>query len=92
LLARGAWIRYAAPWTQAVEKTILLINPYGTRASFGTLDAMHVALAQISGCTWFASFDTRSNARVLAAVACLKVCPALKPEEKAILSKLRKGG
>lgn len=43
---------------------------------------MHVALAQLSGCTWFLSFDTSSNARILAASARLKVYPPLRPSEK----------
>ena len=49
------------------------------------LDTMHVALAQSSGCTWFLSFDTNSNARVLAASARLKVFPDLHPAERARL-------
>lgn len=49
----------------------------------GTLDTMHVALSQLSGCTWFLSFDTNANARVLAASARLKLFPNLLPAEKA---------
>lgn len=63
--------------------TLELIERFGARLNAGTLDTLHVALAQLSGCTWFLSFDTNSNARVLAASARPKVFPSLLPAEKA---------
>jgi len=84
-LNRGAWLRYPVAWDPAANRTIALIERFGARLNAGTLDTMHVALAQLSGCTWFLSFDTNSNARVLAASARLKVFPSLLPAEKANL-------
>lgn len=84
-LDSGAWIRYAVAWDPAAKRTVELIERFGARLNAGTLDTMHVALAQLSGCTWFLSFETNSNARVLAASARLKVFPSLLPAEKAKL-------
>jgi predicted nucleic acid-binding protein len=77
------WLRYPVAWAPTVARTIELIERFGARLHAGTLDTMHVALAQLSGCTWFLSFDANSNARVLAASARLKVFPTLRPAEKA---------
>jgi predicted nucleic acid-binding protein len=84
-LDAGTWLRYPVAWDQTVSRTVELIERYGARLNAGTLDTMHVALAQLSGCTWFLSFDTNSNARVLAASARLKVFPELHPAERARL-------
>lgn len=84
-LDAGTWLRYPVPWEQMVSRTVDLIERYGARLNAGTLDTMHVALAQSSGCTWFLSFATNSNARVLAASARLKVFPELRPAERAKL-------
>jgi hypothetical protein len=84
-LDAGTWLRYAVPWEEMVNRTVELIERYGARLNAGTLDTMHVALAQSSGCTWFLSFDTNSNARVLAASARLKVFPDLHPAERSRL-------
>ena len=84
-LEAGTWLRYPVAWERASGRTIELIERFGSRVRAGTLDTMHVALAQLSGCTWFLSFDTNSNARVLAASARLKVYPQLKPAERARL-------
>ncbi len=81
----ATWLRYPVPWEDTVGRTLELIERYGARLNAGTLDTMHVALAQASGCTWFLSFDTNSNARVLAASARLKVFPELGPAERARL-------
>jgi len=54
----------------------------GATLNCGTLDTLHVALAQLAGCTWFLSFDTNSNARMLAASARLKVYPELTTARK----------
>ena len=82
-LEHGLWLRYPVAWETAANRTIALIERFGARLNAGTLDTMHVGLAQLSGCTWFLSFDRNSNARVLAASAGLKVFPRLGPEEKA---------
>jgi len=84
-LDSGAWLRYPVAWDPAANRTIALIERFGARLNAGTLETMHVALAQLSGCTWFLSFDTNSNARVLAASARLKIFPSLLPAEKANL-------
>ena len=79
----GTWLQYPMAWERTVTRTIELIERFGARLNAGTLDTMHVALTQLSGCAWFLSFDTNSNARVLAASARLKVFPHLHPAEKA---------
>jgi predicted nucleic acid-binding protein len=84
-LNAGSWLRYPVAWDAVANRTMALIERFGVRLNAGTLDTMHVALAQLSGCTWFLSFDTNSNARVLAASARLKVFPSLRPDEKAKL-------
>ena len=84
-LDTGGWLRYPVAWDAAANRTVALIERFGARLNAGTLDTMHVALAQLSGCTWFLSFDTNSNARLLAASARLKVFPTLLPREKANL-------
>ena len=84
-LEAGLWLRYPLAWGPTETRTIELIERFGARHNAGTLDTIHVALAQLSGCTWFLSFDTNSNARVLAASARLKVYPELLPAEKAKL-------
>jgi predicted nucleic acid-binding protein len=81
-LEAGTWLRYPVAWAPTATRTLELIERFGARLNAGTLDTMHVALAQLSGCTWFLSFDTNSNARVLAASARLKVFPSLRPAEK----------
>ena len=81
-LESGAWLRYPVAWEPSAERTIKLIERFGATLNAGTLDTMHVALAQLSGCTWFLSFDTNSNARILAAAARLKIYPPLQPSEK----------
>jgi len=81
-LDTGAWVRFPVQWDRAAAKAVDLIEKFGPRLHCGTLDTLHVALARMAGCTWFLSFDTHSNARVLAASAGLKVYPALTPLEK----------
>jgi predicted nucleic acid-binding protein len=84
-LEAGLWLRYPVAWEPAASRTLELIERFGARLNAGTLDTMHVALAQLSGCTWFLSFDTNSNARVLAASARLRVFPHLNAAERARL-------
>lgn len=84
-LEAGTWLRYPVAWEPTASRAVELIERFGARLRAGTLDTMHVVLAQLSGCTWFLSFDTNSNARVLAASARLKVFPHLNAAEKARL-------
>ena len=84
-LETGTWTRYPVAWERTATRALELIEQFGARFNAGTLDTLHVALAQLSGCTWFLSFDTHSNARVLAASARLKVFPDLRPAENASL-------
>lgn len=86
-LESGGWLRYPLAWDPAADRTIKLMERFGATLNAGTLETMHVALAQLSGCTWFLSFDTNSNARILAAAARLKVYPPLLPSEKSKLPK-----
>ena len=81
-LNAGEWFRFQMPWDQAADKSVQLIDKYGAKLRAGILDTLHVALALLSGCTCFLSFDTNSNARVLAASARLKVYPDLSAAEK----------
>ena len=82
-LDSGEWMRLPVEWDRAAEKCAELMDKFGAHLKAGTLDTLHVALALLSGCTWFLSFDTHSNARVLAACARLRVYPELSPEERA---------
>src|SRR2546430_8429905 len=63
-LDSGEWTRFPMPWDRAEEKCAELMDKFEARFRAGTLDTLHVALALLSGCTWFLSFDTNSNARV----------------------------
>jgi predicted nucleic acid-binding protein len=81
-LDSGEWIRFMLPWEGVAKKSAELMDKYGTKLKAGTLDTLHVAVAILSGCTWFLSFDTNSSARVLAASARLKIYPALAPAER----------
>jgi len=83
LLVDGAWQREPIQWKALFEKAEQIIDRHGMRLKAGTLDTLHVVQALLSGCTWFLSFDTNSNARVLAASCRLKVFPELNREEKA---------
>jgi predicted nucleic acid-binding protein len=76
------WMQFPMEWDRAVEKCAELMDKFGAHLKAGTLDSLHVAIALLSGCTWFLSFDTHSNARVLAASARLKVYPELSPKER----------
>lgn len=78
----GAWLRLDVEWAKAEDRAAALMEKLRVKVNCGTLDILHVALAQMAGCTWFLSFDTNSNARVLAASARLKVYPELSPSEK----------
>ena len=87
LIADGLWQRAPQDWSLAAEKAGKIIDRYGASLSAGTLDTLHVALALLSGCTWFLSFDTHSNARTLAASCRLRVFPDLIASEKARLQR-----
>ena len=78
----GEWIGFPMVWDRAAEKSAELMDKFGANLRAGALDNLHVALALVSGCSWFLSFDTNSNARILAASARLKVYPELSPAER----------
>ena len=82
-LEEKRWLAMPVPWESAVARSEALMETFGAGLNCGTLDILHVALAQEAGCTWFLSFDTNSNARVLASSARLKVYPDLTPQERA---------
>ena len=82
MLAAGTWRREPIDWNAVAERSRQLIDRFGTRLRSGTLDTLHVAHAVHSRCTRFLSFDTNSNARVLAASCRLKVYPDLTAPEK----------
>lgn len=82
-LDRGEWRREPVAWERLAVKTRELQDKFSARLHVGSFDLLHVAAALSAGCSGFLSFDTNSNARVLAASARLKVWPELSPEEKA---------
>jgi predicted nucleic acid-binding protein len=82
LVASGAWQRSALDWVAVSELCRQLIDRFGVKFKTGTLDTLHVAHALHSGCTRFLSFDSDSNARVLAVNCRLKVYPELTDKEK----------
>jgi hypothetical protein len=62
---------------------------YCPRLDVGTLDVMHVRAAELFGCEWFLSFDTRSGCRALAMARKLKVFPEPTSEDRALLRKIK---
>lgn len=82
LLTEGTWQREPVEWKPVFEKARQLIDRFGVKLKAGTLDTLHVAHALHSGCTRFLSFDSDSNARVLAASCRLIVFPELTGQEK----------
>lgn len=89
-LDAGDWIREPVTWPSLRDKTRELLAGYAPRASLGTADVMHLAAAKLAGCTWFASFDTHSNARALALALRLKIFPDPTTEDRRKLACLRK--
>ena len=87
LLGTGIWHREPFDWKAVSERSKQLIDRFGTKLKAGTLDTLHVAHALHSGCTRFLSFDSDSNARVLAVSCRLGVYPVLTTQEKARLVK-----
>lgn len=82
LLESGKWNRMPVTWQTIAERAEGLMNRFAATIPAGTLDTLHVAHALHLGCTHFLSFDTRSQARVLASKCRLKVYPELSAEEK----------
>lgn len=81
-LAEGTWQREPMPWSQVAEKAGQIVDRFGAGIRAGTLDTLHIAHALLCGCTWFLSFDSSSNARVLASACRLRVFPELTPAER----------
>jgi predicted nucleic acid-binding protein len=84
-LDRGEWRREPVAWERLTGRTKELQDKYVARLPIGSFDLLHVAAALVAGCSGFLSLDTRSNARVLAACARLKVWPELSAAEKSRL-------
>jgi predicted nucleic acid-binding protein len=82
IVAAGVWRRVPVEWDPLSAKAHELIDRFGLALKAGTLDTLHVALALLSGCTRFLSFDNDANARALAASCRLKVYPELTAEER----------
>lgn len=82
LVTEGAWHREPVEWRPVSQRAEELIDRFGTSLKAGTLDTLHVAHALHLGCTRFLSFDSDSNARVLAVSCRLKVYPELTGREK----------
>jgi predicted nucleic acid-binding protein len=87
LIEDGAWRREPLQWSTVSGKARQLIERFGAKLRAGTLDTLHVAQALISGCTFFLSFDSNSNARVLAAACRLRVFPELSDREHSLLAR-----
>ncbi|HRI13550.1 MAG TPA: type II toxin-antitoxin system VapC family toxin [Verrucomicrobiota bacterium] len=81
-LDRGDWRREPVVWERLATQAKALSDRFAARLSYGSFDGLHVAAALVAGCSDFLSFDTNSNARVLAASARLKVWPELSPDER----------
>ena len=82
LVNQGHWRLDPIRWRELADKSGQLIDSYGSSLRAGTLDTLHVAQCILSGCRSFLSFDTKSNARVLAASCRITVFPELSPTEK----------
>jgi predicted nucleic acid-binding protein len=82
LIVGGAWQREPVEWKPLSQKCEQLIDRFGVKLKAGTLDTLHVSHALHLGCTRFLSFDSDSNARVLAASCRLKVYPDLTAHER----------
>jgi predicted nucleic acid-binding protein len=81
-ISAGVWGREPLEWKPVHERCQDLLDRFAGKLKTGTLDTLHVALALHSGCARFLSFDTDSNARVLAASCRLAVYPDLSLQEK----------
>jgi len=82
-IASGVWLREPLEWGPVRDRYHELLDRFGVRLKAGTLDTLHVAHALHSGSTRFLSFDSASNARVLAVSCRLAVYPDLTSGEKA---------
>jgi hypothetical protein len=82
-LAEGVWRHEPVEWKALLAEASRLVDRFGMKLKAGTLDTLHVAHALHTRCTRFLSFDTNSNARVLAASCRLKVFPELTSKERA---------
>lgn len=90
-LDTGEWRREPADWLAIRGRARDLFRRYSHKASLGTLDVLHLAAAQLAGCAHFASFDTGSSARALAAALRLEVFPELSARDRELLTRLKRG-
>ena len=82
-LEREEWRSVPLNWSRVAAKAQELTDRFSHLLAIGSFDTLHIAAALEAGCTRFLSFDSNSNARVLAASARLKVWPELSAKEKA---------
>jgi len=83
----GIWRQDALEWRPVTTIYKRLVDLFGNRLKAGALDTLHIAHALHSGCNRFLSFDSDSNARVLAASCRLKVYPELTSREKGLVAR-----
>lgn len=89
-LDSGEWRREPANWTAVRTRARELFRRYSHRGTLGTFDIFHLAAAQLAGCRVFASFDTGSSARALAAALRLETFPDLTARDRELLALLRR--
>ena len=89
-LEAGEWRREPVNWPAVRVQARELFHRYSHRASLGTLDLLHLAAARWAGCQGFASFDTGSSARALAAALRFEVFPELTARDRDLLTRLKR--
>lgn len=84
-LRQGTQIRLeSVEWHDAFQQAESLARRFSAALRPGGHDLVLVAAAVTMGATWFLSFDKNSRQRPLAAVAGLRVWPALDKDEKGL--------
>ena len=89
-LDAGEWRREPVNWAGTRAEVRQIIRKYSHRTPLGTLELMHLAAARLAGCRGFASFDTGSAARALAAGLGFDVFPELNERDRQLLTRLKK--
>ncbi len=75
-------------WDLLRRECNVLFSKFAWKSAIGTFDTAIVASVKLAGGTRFLSFD--AMARALAAAEGINVFPALEPEEKKLLTSLRR--
>ena len=85
-LAEGLRVRLeSVNWPEAFQQAESLARRFSRVMKPGGHDLILVAAAVTAGAAWFLSFDRKSRQRPLAAVAGLRVWPALDKTEKGLV-------